>query len=56
MNTESVACEIVAKVLDELYDHRAGFSDWWETIDPDVQEGMENEFVDLVKSILDENT
>lgn len=52
MNTENVACEIVDKMLNELYD-RTGFSDWWDSIDVDVQQEIEDSLVSIVENILD---
>ena len=54
MNTENVACEIVNGTLHDLYD-RSGFDAWWYSIDDETREEIENELVELVKSILDKN-
>jgi hypothetical protein len=54
MNTESVSCEVVSKILLELND-RSGFDGWWSNIDYDIQEEIENELVSIIKSILDKS-
>jgi hypothetical protein len=50
-STKELAQQIVSVVLVDLLD-RAGFDQWWEIIDPDVKESINNDLVYKVNTHL----